>query len=345
MKIKAGSSAADCVNQFLSVWRSRGLNSADSNIIGHFLFGHGAYKELLYFVLDCIEKDDSIPWYYLGCCLQKLDPEMRGEVFQSLKLYISEQHKLDEFTTSPLFDLFFPGDGDLKLAQLQARAQIRDRHRQTLLDQIKVFNQSRNYPIEKQAIDKFLRFFPHDQTGAELLRRFENEELQRFFKRYSHEKKVAQEPQIETFTLKEKDLLESLFLQVYKIVKTQGPPKGVFEASDINGFVYFFLFLEDYSHALALVPHMEASPSRDWLHVELLILTKKFADALAYLKQLDTIWAAEPSYYSAKVYYVAQCFWGLGDRHKAIELMENLNQIKPDYRLSGALLKEWRSDL
>ena len=87
---------------------------------------------------------------------------------------------------------------------------------------------------------------------------------------------------------------------------------------------------------------MKETSTRDWLHLDLLIYTRKFAESLSFIQDLDLKYHDDPLFYSTKIYYIAQCFWGLGDKNKAIELMENLIEIKPDYRLASSLLKEWR---
>jgi hypothetical protein len=332
-------SVSECLKTYLPFWRARGLTPADTHIICHFLYSNGAYKEILAFSVESLERDEPISWNYLASAIRKLEPKLESPVYAALKDYISDNRKLDEFSTCELFDVFFPNEGEIKLAQIQHKVQLKERHRQTLLDQIRVFNQSRNYNIEKQTIQKFIRFFPNDKLGKEIQNRFETEELQRFFQRYKNEKQQTRGNQIPAFSPEETKLLQRYF--DYLVMQNQSNPSPEEWAST----VYFFLFLEDFAHALQLLPQMTESSTRDWLQIELLILNNKFAEALSFLRELDGRLENDPSYFTAKVYYVAQCFWGLGDHRKAIELMENLIQIKPDYRMASSLLKDWRLEL
>lgn len=283
-------------------------------------------------------------WFYLGKALQTLEPNKGHPIYQTIKAYITENRKFDEFCPSELFDFLFPSEGDVKLNQIQARIKIKERHRQTLLDQVRVFNQSRNFEIEKQAIDKFCKFFPNDKIGVELRNNFENEELQRFFKRYNNERKAIRSSSIKAFDEKEQAILNSYFQQILKTISLHGQQDGPLTPKDQNGFVYFFIFLEDHAHALQLWPTMEKSLAKDWLYLDLLMNNKKFVDALAYFSFLDEHYGLDANYYTSKIYYVAQCYWGLGEKRKAIELMENLTKIKPDYRLAASILRDWRAE-
>ena len=344
--ISRGLPATEGIKRYLPQWRSHGLSSTDVNIICHFLFVNGGYQEILDLSIENIEKDDPVSWRYLSKTLQLVEPNTRAPVFQRLKDYLTEYRKMDEFTVSDLFDSFFPLDGEIKLAQIQSKIQIKERHRQTILDQIRVFNQSRNFAIEKQAIQKFIKFYPNDKAGKELLRRFEADDLQRFYQRYKNEHKTISQPiRFEIFTSQEKELLQSYLTQINKMIAAASVDRVSFISSEIKGFVYFFIFLEDYAHALELMTYLPQSAEKDWLYLDLLFLNHKYAETLAYFKYLDAVYGHEPTYFSAKVYYTAQCFWGLGERKKAIELMDNLSQLKPDYRLASSLLKDWRSDL
>lgn len=320
---------------YLPFWKARGLSQTDVNMIAHFLFSSGAYKEIIRFSLDCLEKDDPVCWLFLGKVLLLLEPNMKSAIYETLKNYIEDHRKWDEFSTSEIFDALFPHETEIKFQQLQRRIQIKERHRQTLLDQIRVFHQSRNYNIEKQSIHKFIKFFPNDKLGQEMLDRYQLEDLQRFFQRYQTEKQNEAKNKSPVFTPKEQSLLSQYFHHAFEQ-----------EASNILSFIYFFIFIEDYVHALDLMVKCPPSRGKNWLHLELLILNRKYATALAYIyEELEPVYQAESSFYSAKIYYVSQCFWGLGENRKALELMKHLATVHPDYRLASSFLKEWNSDL
>lgn len=326
-------SAVGCLKTYLPFWRARGFSPTDVNIICHFLFSCGSYKEILRFSIECIEKDDPVSWFYLTRVLKTVEPHIRAPVFELIKEYINDHRKWDEFSTSELFEVLFPNETEVKYQLLQRRVQIKERHRQTLLDQIRVFNHSRNFNIEKQSILKFIKFFPQDKLGKEMLERYELEDLQRFFLRYQNERRQVEKPSTAAFSIEEISLLEKYYQQAFSL-----------PGDDVESFVYFFLFLEDYAHALELVIKMPNSLAKNWLHLELLLLNKKFASALAYLHdELEPLYSKDATFYSAKIYYVARCLWGLDDHRKAIDLMSQLLQILPDYKMASILLKEWKS--
>jgi tetratricopeptide (TPR) repeat protein len=337
-------SAAKCVERHLPLWRSLGLSFSDINIISHFLYSNNEFAAVIRVNLDSIEREEPVSWQYLGKSLKMFEPNLDAPVYEALQAYISNQKKLDEFCTSDLFEPLFPAEGEFKILQIQKKAQINERHRQTLLDQIRVFHQSRNYKVEKQTIQKFMKFYPNDKQGQSLFDSYENADLDRFFHIYMNERRPTQRKPLMRFTDDERELLDRYFEQIRTSLAPVSTEEPFSPAEDLHGYVYFFLFLEDYTHALKLWPRMQDGPSKDWLKLDILLSDRKFAEALSYFKELDHKYQQEPAYYSAKIYYVAQCFWGLGDHRKAVELMENLIQIKPDYRLAATFLRDWRQE-
>ncbi len=332
--MKNSDSASDCLKTYLPFWRARGFSIIDINIISHFLFANNAMMDLIKFNIECIEKEDPVSWYYFSKALQFIEPNFKNKIYEAIKNYILEQKKLDEFSNSELFEILFPDEREVKFHQLQRKVQMHDRHRQTILDQIRVFNQSRNYSIEKQTIQKFIKHFPNDKLGQELKARFELEELKRFFERYQTEKRQKELPTFDSFTPEEKSLLENIF------VKAQNA-----DSNQVEGFIYFFIFIEDFDHALKLIPQLTFNESNTWLHLELLLLNRKYAEALSLIQKIDQSTSNDPSNFAAKVYSVALCFWGLGEQEKAIELMNAIVEINPNYRMASTLIKEWKSEL
>lgn len=330
------------LRKILLRWRSNGFSLSDANIIGHFLYSMDALNELILFTIQSLEKDEPVSWYWLGKALKTIEPNTSARIYEALKSYISDQRKLDEFTSCELFDLLFPKEKEIKLAQVQAKVQLKERHRQTLLDQIRLFNQTRNYIIEKQAIQKFIRFFPNDKVGKDLLRINETEDLQRFYQRFKNEKKNNSKLYVETFSRDDLELLKIIREQLKRKISVDINSSS--QGDDLIGYIYFFIFIEDFSSALNLIVLIPPSESRDWLHLDLLIYNNKLVDALAYFKYLDKFYSQSASYFAAKIYYTAQCYWGLGEQKKAVELMETLFQVRPDYRLTSFLLKDWKAE-
>ncbi len=101
-------------------------------------------------------------------------------------------------------------------------------------------------------------------------------------------------------------------------------------------------FMEDWVTALKLVNKAEACSQRDWLELEILLKLKRYIDVLQGLHVIEMRWAHEGETFFATAYIRAQALYGLGQKEKALEVLESLLSSRPLYRQGVELLHMWR---
>lgn len=94
--------------------------------------------------------------------------------------------------------------------------------------------------------------------------------------------------------------------------------------------------------ALETLKMAKDSPEVAWLEVDLLLETRRFIDALTKLDSMEKQYASDPESTPALTYARAQALWGLQQSQAAIDLLQSLVRVKPDYRSASALLQHWR---
>lgn len=102
-----------------------------------------------------------------------------------------------------------------------------------------------------------------------------------------------------------------------------------------------FIFVEEYALALEILSTAESSVSTDWLRVELLVLARRFIEALEVLNHLEVKFSNDPESTFAVSYLRAQCLHALGEGGAAIEIMQSIVRIRPDFRSAHALIRDW----
>lgn len=101
-------------------------------------------------------------------------------------------------------------------------------------------------------------------------------------------------------------------------------------------------FMEDWVTALKLVNKAESSQQRDWLELEILFNLKRFIDVLQALQVIENRWSHDGETFFATAYMRAQALFGLGQKEKALEVLESLLTSRPLYRQGAELLYTWR---
>src|SRR5690606_30020977 len=78
-----------------------------------------------------------------------------------------------------------------------------------------------------------------------------------------------------------------------------------------------------------------------WLRLEALLGCRRFIELLTELTNMEMALSHEPETFFATAYLRAQAFWGLGQKHNAIEVLEGLLASRPHYRAASSLLTLW----
>jgi hypothetical protein len=101
-------------------------------------------------------------------------------------------------------------------------------------------------------------------------------------------------------------------------------------------------FMEDWVTALKLNNIAESNVQRDWLELEILLKLNRFIDVLQALYVIEMRWSHDGETFFATAYIRAQALYGLGQKTKALEVLESLLASRPLYRQGAELLHIWR---
>jgi hypothetical protein len=98
------------------------------------------------------------------------------------------------------------------------------------------------------------------------------------------------------------------------------------------------------SDAIRVLEFALPSAAVDWLRLELMIQSRQFVSALDIATRMEIDYAADPESAFAVAYNRARALHGLGEIGSAIELIETLVRVRPNYKSAEALLREWLGD-
>ncbi len=116
--------------------------------------------------------------------------------------------------------------------------------------------------------------------------------------------------------------------------------------SQIN-MVYFLAvglyMLELYNPAIEALRQIEKDPNwqhaADWLTLECLLKSRRFAEALDAVTTIEKQYADDPETSFGATYARALALEGLGQKAAAAELVQSIVQVRPSYRSAQALLR------
>ncbi|MFN7730113.1 MAG: hypothetical protein ACK5P7_13220 [Bdellovibrio sp.] len=322
-------------------YRSSPLTLAQSELISTFFLHAGLSASLLDFLCGQIELGSPIPWGHfveaLAMADDRLDQEiltamLQGAEEQSLGWHLARSHVMDSF-----------GDSMTKERELRRRAlNEKALHlKRELLLQIDTLRSQEMDEQEGRLLEKVLKMFPRDPQIQDQFTEHRSRKALRLL-----ESKMSK-PDERNFEDYEAEL-DPESLQILQAI--QGSMKTYCEESGRQGavdpelktdFGVAHMMWENPNGTLSFVTPPE-SESAIWLRLQALLRTRRYVELLADLVELEKTTSANPDATIAITYLRSQALWGLGRRFEAIDLMEGLVNIKPNYMAGVTLLAVWR---
>lgn len=301
-----------------------------------FLIKAGRYDLLLYFFQKQVNVE-SFSWHrgYFIYALVKAFPEMDDDlkeiIQRSLDVKESNQFWIQAATTK-IADKFFP---QIKSYRKQIKEFSRKKYakkRAELIQKFILFQSQQLVEPAKKLIKKLERSFPHDEEIKRLSHSYHEVDAQAVFDKYKFKdrgiiKKPKNDPDVE---IVRQALEKNILLDIDKYKE------------NYEDLVILCLFIDSNECALGIIRNYQNELKTVWLLIEVLLRNHRFLEVLNILPIVENSLAHEAETFFATTYCRAICYWNLGEKNSALEVLESLIISSPNYRASEVLLEEWR---
>lgn len=310
------------------------LSPEDRSSIFRFMINAQLPHLLIAFTVKNFDKDKiPTPWPFFLEALGQIKSEWDPETVQALLEGIQEEHaELTASQTTKMHSML-PQLGEWRAERKQKNRQEYLSTKKHLLEQMITLRTQQLYEQEKKVLLSLQKMYPGDpeilQAAQELKERHALDIIQKkapASRAIKEEDYTEKDPAVEDARRALMECLQEKSLEL---------PELAFD------FAIVAFMLEDYETSLKIIDFCEDSEALWWFKVEVLLLSKRFIQALEALPQIELLLAHEPETFFATAYYRSQCLWGLGQKHAAIETIESLLEARPHYRAASALLRIW----
>lgn len=307
-------------------WNENNLNSVYT-----FLLLSGQAQLLIKFVIKNLrEKNFTLPWGHfieaVSQCYDEIDPDLLKSFSKGIKETKGEDQACRSFQWDSL------------LGEMQSWREEKNRRAQTrlpeikkeLLERLQTLRTQQLFVAEKELLQRLGKMFPKDPEIERAHQSIKERQAYDVLNRYSGLKNPA-------FSFKEtseKNNLENLS-RAFLEAAEKFPEMAV-------DFSIATWMLDDYETSYQILQFAEESLSALWLKTELQLKTRRYVELLDDLIKIEISFANDPETFFATALLRAQAFWGLGQKHTAIEILESLLASRPSYRSASVLLETWR---
>lgn len=308
-------------------WTNENLNS-----LYMFLLKSGQAQLLISFILKHIkDKKFIIPWGHFIEAVSLLHSEINPELIKLFKKGIKETSGKYLACQSDKWDSLIAEIAEWRSQKSWEENKRAPLLKKELLEKLNTLRTQQLYIAEQELLQKLGKMFPGDPDVQNEILKAQERYAYEVLNRYSGIKK----DKLNFEESQEKKNLESISLCL--LAKSQEIPEMAVD------FAVAALMMEDFETSYQILKTCQQSSVTLWMKTELQLKTRRYVELLEELVTIELTMAEDPETFFATALLRAQAFWGLGQKHTAVEILEGLLASRPSYRSASLLLDLWRT--
>ena len=316
-------------NQFIDIWED--LPPEEKRDAFIFLFQARQWKffsEL--FLAELREGNPNLHWEFLLTAFEQKSlkfPELHRITLQ--KVLKKSKVSVKEFDTlKDIIEAIVTKKKYIFLQNVQHR-------KQELLASAKIAQSERLFDQQMSYLNKLKALFPKDINIRENIYEREKVNAEKILNRAQRTTKDFSKKDDEQIK-QEKALIRDLKEQAHLWVQEK---KG--SSQDLAVMFRQFGYINE---GMDFLDSIEDSEKKDWFIIDFLFNAKQYITLLSHCEQLKYKYAQHPDSLFSISYTEALAYWELGEKYKAIDLMQQIAQMKPDFKSATELLIHWQDE-
>ena len=327
---------AAVADDLLQEWDSNATTDGDREAIAFFLLNAGLIRQLLEKVSQQISQQGKVFWPIYRTILTQVEQHLESKIAAALIEGVKEDSfEPALFYSSSLQPFSEEFSDSVTIYKKKLQSEFEDRIRD-FLDRVQFLKSQRLFEEERRALENLGQLNPsfteikklwadyNERWALHIVSTKQNiEYTDRLTKKVQAQWRAEMQP-----------AFQPIWTQIQELVVST--PEL---ALDLVMMTHFMDFSEEALHLARLSP---PSMTRDWMIAELLLDTRRFVDLLEWVNGLEIKYVHDNDVAFAASYLKARAFRGLGQDLTAIDLINSILKIRPNYRSAPSLLQEWQ---
>ncbi len=306
----------------------------EKRALWHFLYRWGKESTILHALIESLGSKSRVPFDIMieMTADAKLRPSTTG--VESMLKGVRKQGATEELLSARGWDKWDKRFNLIRKEILEKRVSENRKAKEGMLDKFNFLKGQRLVEQAGRVLRRMLELYPDDnelkQTKQDFDEQWAREVLATHMATLSHEK--LERTEIENSS-KDEEMLNCFLSEGEKIAMENRD-----FATDLT---IACMFMNEYKRGLDILNWAPMTPANEWIKAELLISGRRFVEAMEHLNGLELKYAEDPESSFSVSYMRAQCFKELGQKDAALEIMQSIVRVRPNYRSAHALILEW----
>jgi hypothetical protein len=319
-------------DELLKRWLRDELTREEQIIVGNFLLNAGYLSTLKGQYLRLLTQDKFISWVPLLELLQRTNVKIPKETLEQIVVGMTEQDNLEELVQVKNFANSHERLKSVYQKLLDEKIEKIKNKKKDLLEKLQRAVNDRLDDEAQKISTELKEIFPKDEQVQDIASELDIARIKNLLKKKEQELAEKIDWSIpDDLEAEKKQLFES---------SHEAAAKNPAQAYDI---AIMLTQVDAFEEALTCLNFAPPSFSKDWLKMDLLIRSKNFIAALNESLELEKKYSTNPDTIFSALLLRSQALHGLGEKEKAIQILEKIIEIQPKNQNARILLHHWRS--
>lgn len=283
------------------------------------------------FLTDLQSQAIDLPWLLFVKLLERHQVKIPDEHFAELVKKLRRQQIINEKVKT--FPELCQELMDKRNYQFMQNVQ---RQKQELLASARIAESEQLVDQQVFYLNELKKISPKDFNVSSLIWDRQKQNASRILERRNRSHSLEESDTSASFDDEQLALLERL--------KSQADAMLERDRSLSSDFAYMFRGLGDFKNAVDFVYLNEDIDQKDWQLLDFLFSGKQYLGLLDHCSYLKSKYSGEPDFLFSVSYAEAIAYWQLGEKSKAMDLMEQITSMRPDFKTASETLARWKED-
>ncbi len=306
---------------------------SDKRTILFLALNSGLVEEVMANVPEIYKQKIALPWAPIIELFSRARVPPAQEIVEAIVKGARKQEQLHDLVLSKNFDRYIPELVTIRKQVEKFREEQKIKQRQNLLDKLAFYRNEQMTEEEQGLLELLSKMYPEDLHILDLKSEFRERWARHIINRRGGQVRTDLEPETSMVTAAELENFKAAFEVAQMIVAKR---------QDLAyDFAVMFMNMEFDLWALHILSLGMSNVANDWLRADLLIRAQRYIECLDQLSLLEQRYTNDPDTAFGTTYLRAKALWGLKQGGRAIELLQTLIRIRPQYRSAASLLRDW----
>lgn len=332
--LKQKLSPQELLNQILKILLANELPWEQQRPFFDFLYLTERHSTLITLVKEVIENKNRIPYDMMIEMLGAKNIEPKTSVMEALLKGLRRHGANADLFAARSWDRFDKRLVEMRNEMVEAKIKEQRQFKDNMIDKFHFLRNQRMVDQAGQVLRRMIELYPEDESLKKLKEDFDEQWAREVLA--NHMAKLSDEKIERTLTAP-----SSADEEMLNTFLASGEKLALQDRNFATDLAIAFWFMDEPNRALEILAWAPPSASNDWLKAELLHEARRFIEALEHLNTIEVRYIDDPETTFGVSYMRALALHELGQTSSALEILQSIVRVRPNYRSAHSLILEW----